>query len=214
MFHRLSGHLSTVAHHRRLVRQMCFQVGLYRQGLMHDLSKYSPEEFLVGVRYYQGDRSPNNAEREDRGVSLAWLHHKGRNKHHLEYWIDYDPDPKKAISGMPMPLNYVAEMFCDRVAACKTYQGDKYTDASPYAYYEKSREHYLIHPRTEKQLSFLLKLLRDAGEEKTLAYIRHVLKKDRALARSKKGIKKRRTGVLVCKKNLRKNNEGFQQSDL
>ena len=81
----------------------CFKVGLYRQGLLHDLSKYSLSEFLVGCRYYQGTRSPNNAEREDIGYSRAWLHHKGRNRHHYEYWIDYSTDPNEGIIGMKMP---------------------------------------------------------------------------------------------------------------
>ena len=61
--------------------QGCFRIGLYKQGLLHDMSKYSPTEFLVGCRYYKGYMSPNNAERADRGYSSAWLHHKGRNKH-------------------------------------------------------------------------------------------------------------------------------------
>ena len=56
----------------------CFAVGLYRQGLLHDLSKYSWEEFATGVKYYQGNRSPNAAEKEEKGYSAAWLHHKGR----------------------------------------------------------------------------------------------------------------------------------------
>ena len=86
-------HFRTITYHRKLVRQNCFRVGLYRQGLMHDLSKYSPTEFLVGARYFQGDRSPNNAEREAKGYSSSWLHHKGRNKHHFEYWIDYTLKP-------------------------------------------------------------------------------------------------------------------------
>ena len=87
-------HLKTINHHKRLVMELCFKAGLYRQGLMHDLSKYTPVEFLVGARYYQGHRSPNAAEREIKGYSSAWLHHKGRNKHHLEYWIDYSLDDK------------------------------------------------------------------------------------------------------------------------
>ena len=77
----------------------CFSVGLYRQGLLHDMSKYSPTEFWVGAKYYQGVQSPNNAERMDRGYSSAWLHHKGRNKHHFEYWLDYSLDPDKSIEG-------------------------------------------------------------------------------------------------------------------
>ena len=82
-------HFITITHHKILVMQGCFKVGLYWQGLMHDLSKYEPSEFWVGAKYYQGTRSPNNAEREEKGYSGAWLHHKGRNKHHYEYWIDY-----------------------------------------------------------------------------------------------------------------------------
>ena len=123
-------HFKTITHHRHLVRQYCFRLGLYYQGLTHDLSKYSPSEFWRGVKYYQGYRSPNDAERRENGVSLAWLHHKGRNRHHFEYWIDYciGDDGKVYMGGCKMPLKYVAEMFCDRIAACKVYQGDKYTD--------------------------------------------------------------------------------------
>ena len=53
-------HLQTINHHKLLVMKHCFKVGLYKQGLLHDLSKYSPTEFLVGCRYYQGTRSPNS----------------------------------------------------------------------------------------------------------------------------------------------------------
>ena len=69
-------HLRTINHHRRLVRRACFRVGLYLQGLTHDLSKYTPVEFLVGAKYFQGDHSPNEAERLAKGYSAAWLHHK------------------------------------------------------------------------------------------------------------------------------------------
>ena len=75
-------HFKTITHHRLLVMLGCFRVGLYRQGLTHDLSKYSPAEFWQGAKYYQGTRSPNTAEREENGYSLAWMHHKGRNRHH------------------------------------------------------------------------------------------------------------------------------------
>ena len=128
------GHLRTITAHKRLVRKYCFRLGLYRQGLLHDLSKYSPTEFRVGAKYFQGNRSPNEMERLETGVSSAWLHHKGRNKHHLEYWIDYDPALGYHMGGMEMPVRYVAEMFCDRVAASRIYQKDKYTDASPWEY--------------------------------------------------------------------------------
>ena len=166
------GHLRTITAHKLLVTRYCFRAGIYRQGLLHDLSKYGPTEFFVGARYYQGDRSPNEIERLDRGYSAAWLHHKGRNKHHLEYWIDYAPERGYRMSGMEIPVNYVVEMFCDRIAACRIYQGERYTDASPWEYYAKSLDHYMIHPNTQALLEKLLKMLRDQGEDAAFAYIR------------------------------------------
>ena len=169
-------HLHTINHHKGLVMQYCFQVGLYRQGLLHDLSKYAPVEFAVGAKYYQGNRSPNEIERRARGYSSAWLHHKGRNKHHLEYWIDYSPVGDHRLAGMQMPVEYVVEMFCDRIAASRTYRKAAYRDRDPYDYYQHSRDHYLLHPKTRALLEKLLVLLKDHGEAYTFAYIRkHVL---------------------------------------
>ena len=127
-------HFGTITKHKFLVMKECFRVGLYRQGLLHDLSKYGWTEFRVGCRYYQGNRSPNNAEREDRGYSSAWLHHKGRNKHHYEYWIDYSLDGTGLLTGMEMPVRYVVEMFLDRIAASKVYKGNRYKDNDPLEY--------------------------------------------------------------------------------
>ena len=170
-------HLKTILHHKKLVREGCFKAGLYRQGIMHDWSKYTPVEFLGGCRYYQGNKSPNNAEREQKGYSAAWLHHKGRNKHHMEYWIDYSAKDDR-MAGMRMPVRYVVEMFIDRVCASKNYQKDKYTDESPLAYYEKGKNHYMLHPETKRLLEKLLHMLAEEGEERVYAYIRSdVLKK-------------------------------------
>lgn len=170
-------HFKTITHHRHLVMLGCFKVGLYKQGLLHDLSKYAPVEFMVGAKYYQGDSSPNNEERKALGKSFAWLHHKGRNKHHFEYWIDYSADAKYIMTGMEMPVNYVVEMYCDRVAACKNYQKEKYTDRSALEYYEKGKGKYLMHTNTAALLEELLEYLAENGEEATNEYIRkNVLK--------------------------------------
>ena len=167
-------HLRTVGRHRRLVRHYCLRLGLVWQGLTHDLSKYSPTEFWRSAKYYQGYRSPNDQERLENGVSLAWLHHKGRNKHHLEYWIDYSTT-KTGLTGMKIPLRYVCEMVCDRVAASQIYLGDKYTDASAWEYYQRSKDHYLMHPETRALLEKLLRMVRDLGRERTFAYIKFLL---------------------------------------
>ena len=157
-----------------LVMKNCFRCGLYWQGLTHDLSKLAPVEFWAGAKYWQGTCSPNNAQRQTEGYSAAWLHHKGRNKHHLEYWIDYASN-KTGLGGMKMPLRYVCEMVCDRVAASRIYLGDQYTDASPWEYYERSKNHYLMHPETRALLEKLLKMVRDLGQDRTFAYMKFLL---------------------------------------
>ena len=172
------GHLRTINRHRHKVIAHCAKAGILWQGLRHDLSKYSPTEFIPGVKYFQGTRSPNEAERELNGYSLAWMHHKGRNRHHFEHWIDYclRPDGSVYMGGCKMPKRYVAEMFCDRIAACRVYQGDRYTDASPYDYYQKSKDHILINQETSDLLDRWLLLLKEHGEEAALPQIRQELK--------------------------------------
>ncbi len=175
--HKVAGHLYTISRHRYLVCKSCFAIGLYRQGLLHDLSKFSPTEFLVGARYYQGNRSPNNAEREDKGYSEAWLHHKGRNRHHYEYWFDYSTHSKNPITAVKMPGRYVAEMFMDRVAASKTYNGANYTDSDPLAYYESGNTARFLHPKTKAVLEKLLHMLAEEGEQAAFSYLRSHLHK-------------------------------------
>ena len=165
-------HFKTITWHRWLVRQGCFRVGLYWQGLIHDLSKYSPTEFFIGARYYQGNRSPNAAEREDKGFSEAWMHHKGRNRHHYEYWTDMNK-ATRLYESVPMPRKYLAEQVMDRRAACIVYQGKDYTPGSALAYFMKSRERELMHPQTRREMEYILTMLRDKGEKETLRYIKN-----------------------------------------
>ena len=173
-------HFRKITKHKILVMKECFRVGLYRQGLLHDMSKYGWTEFRVGCKYYQGTRSPNNAERETLGYSSAWLHHKGRNKHHYEYWIDYGLDGKKALIGMKMPKNYVVEMVLDRIAASKVYKGDAYKDSDPLEYFTHGgTDGYVMHEDTKALLEKLLRMLADKGEEETFQYIKGVVLKDK-----------------------------------
>ncbi len=181
----LRNHIKTINHHKMEVMKNCFRVKMYRQGLLHDLSKYHPAELFPGGKYFQGDRSPNAAEREEKGYSSAWLHHKGHNRHHWEYWIDFSPQEKR-IAGAPMPVCYVLEMVCDRIAASKTYKKDAYTDASPLEYYKMSRPYYIIHPETDRMLRELLEMLAREGEEKTFAKMRRLLGESRREAVKKR----------------------------
>lgn len=173
---RLWGHFSTITYHKWLVFGYCCKLGLPWRGLCHDLSKYSPTEFWAGVRYFQGNRSPNDAQRQAEGCSTAWLHHKGRNRHHLEYWVDYDPAGTGNLIGNRMPSQFVAEMFCDRIAASRVYKKQDYTDASPWEYFSRGRGHYIIHPETEALLEWMLVLLKEQGEDRAFKQIRQYLK--------------------------------------
>ena len=168
-------HFKIITKHRHIVIAHCAKAGILWQGLRHDLSKYSPTEFIPGAKYYQGDRSPNEMERELYGYSRAWLHHKGRNRHHYEFWNDYNPKTRRP-EPVEMPLRYVIEMFCDRVAASKIYNGEKYTDADSYTDFLRIKGKHRMHENTEALLEKLLVMLRDEGEEKTFAYIRGLLK--------------------------------------
>ena len=174
------GHFKTITSHKFLVMKYCFKVGLYKQGLMHDLSKYSPTEFMVGAKYYQGTRSPNNAEREATGVSTSWLHHKGRNKHHYEYWIDYSVATiDESMNPVTMPVKYVVEMFIDRVSASKIYEKANYTDQKPLEYFERAKFPGIMCEKTYRQLKMLLVMLAKCGEKETYRYIRKVVLKNK-----------------------------------
>ena len=164
-------HFKTITYHKWLVLKGCFRVGLYWQGITHDLSKYSPTEFREGARFYQGTRSPNTAERESKGYSEAWMHHKGRNRHHYEYWTDINRETRE-YSSVEMPRRYLVEMVMDRRAACMVYQGDNYRDGSALAYFERSLERDRMHPNTSKQLRHILTMLRDQGEDATFRYLK------------------------------------------
>ncbi|MCQ2426952.1 MAG: DUF5662 family protein, partial [Clostridia bacterium] len=132
---------------------------------------YSPAEFIPGAKYYQGTRSPIDKDRELHGYSLAWMHHKGRNKHHFEYWTDINPETKR-YEPVEMPFNYVVEMFCDRVAACKIYRGADYCDGDALNYFLKNRARDTMNENTASILEKLLRLLAEKGEDEAFREIR------------------------------------------
>jgi hypothetical protein len=166
-------HFRTITRHRHKVMAHCFKCGLIKQGLTHDLSKYSPAEFWAGAKYYQGNRSPQAREREVLGYSPAWLHHKGRNKHHFEYWTDFF-DGKKVY--VQMPSRYLAEMICDRMAACKIYLKCEYTDSKPLEYFLAKTDKKGMNETTCSQLEYFLRMLSEKGEKYTFKELKSFVK--------------------------------------
>ena len=137
-------HFKKICKHKYYVGKYCFHYGLYKQGITHDLSKFSPTEFFESVKYYQGDRSPIDACKEVNGYSNAWLHHKGRNKHHYEYYIDnFDKGGEPLI----MPFKYALEMFCDYLGAGQAYMGNSFSMEAEYLWWKKKKANNLaMHP--------------------------------------------------------------------
>lgn len=172
------GHFKTITKHKLMVMKYCFKIGLYRQGMLHDLSKYSWTEFSAGCKYYQGNRSPNNAEREATGLSTAWIHHYGRNKHHFEHWVDYGIDCDTIIKGVPMPRNYIAEMVMDRICASKVYHPESYTNRAPLEYFLKSKgKLWFVHEDTNRDLEFYYECWQKKVKKKHyVTFVIHILK--------------------------------------
>lgn len=156
-------HIVLVTKHKWWVFKLCCRVGIPWRGLVHDLSKFSPTEFFESVKYYQGNRSPIPIAREKKGFSEAWLHHKARNKHHFEYWVDSRTKEYAAV----IPYKYLAEMACDKMAASKVYNGKNWTNWSEIEYWKKERTISIVNPKVDNFLTELFKQVEKQGLEKT-----------------------------------------------
>ncbi len=156
-------HLKTVCKHRAVVFKECRACEIAWHGLKHDLSKFSRTEFSPSAKYFQGNRSPIEAEKDDCGYSLAWQHHMGHNPHHWEYWIDFGKNGE--IIANKIPYKYVVEMICDWIGAGKVYANGKWTQDEPINYYRKVRKGRHFHPETEALILYFLRIIQDNGLE-------------------------------------------------
>lgn len=147
MMRKFFGHLHNILVHKFWVAYYCFQCGLYWRGLMHDMSKFHPVEFWESVKYYQGDKSPIPVCKKDNGgISKAWLHHKGCNSHHFEYWVDGCDG--MLHSSLPMPFDDALEMICDWFGAGRTYQGKNFTFMSELSWWRRASFYMSLNYRT------------------------------------------------------------------
>ena len=155
-------YFKTICAHKSVVFHECRACGLTWQGITHDLSKFSRDEFISSAKYYCADRSPHYGDAAENGYSLAWLHHKGCNKHHWEFWTDFYED-NGSIKVNKIPYKYVVEMVCDWIGAGKIYGKDKWTQSSPLDYYNQVRAGRHFHPETEKLILTFLNTIASHG---------------------------------------------------
>lgn len=159
----LLNHLETIRKHRKYVRKACFKMGITWLGIIHDLSKYSLVELSI-ARYYTGKGSPHEECRRQTGYSKSWPHHKYKNKHHWQYWLDDAEDG--GFIGIKMPYKYVIEMFCDLIGAGKAYNKERWTSHAPLDYWNNKCEgKRIMHPTSEFMVKKLLLMMDELGEK-------------------------------------------------
>ena len=159
------GHLNTVNKHRWQVFKLSIKAGIPIRGLLHDLSKYSFTEFFEGVKYYNGTHSPIKDCKKENGYSKAWLHHKGRNKHHFEYWYDFNAPDKTPV----IPYKYVVELICDNLAASITYMGKNWTPESQLEYFKNRKDLIYLNKDIKKLLIDIYEQIIKDGIDKTIS---------------------------------------------
>lgn len=163
MKNKFFGHLGMVVKHRFEVFKLCCKCGLFWRGLVHDFSKFSPQEFFESVKYYTGTHSPISECRKQKGYSNAWIHHKNNNKHHAEYW--YDPYLKEQVN---IPYKYAVESVCDRIAATKCYHKKTYKSEMVLDYFNKHDGSTYVNERMSNFFKKVFTDLVDKGEKGVL----------------------------------------------
>ena len=129
------------------------------------MSKFSFVEFWESAKYYQGFKSPIDACKKENGYSMAWFHHRGRNKHHWEYWVD---DFEKGYIPKKMPYKYMLEMICDYLGAGRAYLGKKFTMNDEYNWWLSKRDKVKMHQDTFLAVDQIMTDMFQNGIENTL----------------------------------------------
>ena len=147
-------YLNYLIKHKWFVFLECCKEGIFWQGVIHDLSKFKPDEFFPYANHFYGEKKYQDVkDRNETGYykpidtgddafDFAWLLHQKRNRHHWQWWIlPYDNGTFKILE---MPLKYKKEMFCDWKGAAKA-QG--YKD-NTIVWYEKHKDKMQLGPET------------------------------------------------------------------
>lgn len=156
-------HLKTVLKHKLYVFKACIDCGILYQGLVHDLSKLLPTEFFSSAKYYVGSSSPIEKEKSVIGYSEAWQHHKGRNKHHWQYWLD---EKNGVVVPIKLPVKYLIELVCDWIGAGKAYSKN-WNEQEPLSYYNKLKDKLILHPETRILLEDIFTSIATDGWKET-----------------------------------------------
>lgn len=120
-------YFNTICIHKWYVFIECVKLGITWQGIVHDMSKFSLSEFIPSAKYYNGNG--NDVEYQN-----AWLHHKGHNKHHWEYWVDWNSSTGEYLLS-DIPIKYLKEIYADMIGASKAYNKWNFDNKEPLKYF-------------------------------------------------------------------------------
>jgi hypothetical protein len=145
-----------ILRHKWFVLVECWRLGILWRGIVHDLSKFAPSEWLDYAQYFYGDNSeeglnaigtfglaelaPFGYYAKDR-LNVAWLLHQKRNRHHWQFWV-LQEDSGQLIA-VPMPDKYRREMLADWKGA-----GRALGKPDTRAWYEANKHKMLLHSQT------------------------------------------------------------------
>ena len=171
-------YFKSICKHKSWVLYYCKICGIKWRGIKHDLSKFSHIEFSESVKYFTGVNSSIENCRKEKGYSLAWQHHKGRNDHHYQYWLDNNDGQ---INPIRMPYECAVEMICDYLGTGQVISIDKkkdfkYTDELKW-FINKMDNANIMHKDTQKFVYLVLRNLQNidriplAKDKKTLKFI-------------------------------------------
>ena len=123
---------------------------------VHDMSKYTEEEYDPYDAYFYGNKTKKVQEEFD----YAWLHHIHNNPHHWQYWLLVnDEDGTYALE---MPENYVIEMISDWWAFSHK-KGNLY---EIFDWYKEKKKHMILHEKTKKLVEDILDRIKtELGKE-------------------------------------------------
>lgn len=159
-------YINKVIKHKYFVFLACLKlkVPLYL-AIMHDISKFSLEEFIPYARYFYDENGNPNPIKNNHGeydytkqgqdFHFAWLYHINRNKHHWNYWAMIKDD--SSVVPMQIPSKYIKEMVADWIGAAKVYN----PDVTVQSWYEKEKNNLIFHNDTRKQIEEILGILEE-----------------------------------------------------
>lgn len=133
-------YLKYVLKHKWFVFIECLKIIQPWHGIVHDLSKFLPSEFIPYARWFYGKGDDKDKESFD----VAWCLHQHRNKHHWDYWIMSNGKP------VPMPSKYVMQMIADWRAMGRTF-GD-----TAESFYAKNKDRMILHSATINLIEWIL----------------------------------------------------------